>query len=58
MSLLTLWETNKDDIETKEIQQLVGLAGDGNLKDESTCSSEIREYLSQVNMDLLSQYID
>jgi len=58
MSLITLWKGNKEDIESKQIQQLVGLAGDGQLKDGSTCSSEINEYFSYINVDLLAKYIN
>jgi len=57
MSLITLWNSNKEDIESKKIQQLVGLAGDGKLKDGSTCCSEIREYFSQIDVELLGEYI-
>ena len=58
MSLITLWKGNKKDIESKEIQQLVGLAGDGKLKDNSVCSKEIQEYFSYVSIELLATYIE
>ncbi|MDH5546195.1 MAG: hypothetical protein OEZ43_11415 [Gammaproteobacteria bacterium] len=57
MSLLSLWKTNKEDIESKQIQQLVGLAGDGNLKDNSVCSKELREYLEAMDRQFIGQYI-
>ncbi|MCH7529950.1 hypothetical protein IIB50_02420 [Patescibacteria group bacterium] len=49
---------NKEDIESKQIQLLVGLAGDGHLKDDSECSSEIKEYFSYISVDLLAKYIN
>jgi len=58
MSLISLWDTNKEDIEAKQIQQLVSLAGDGKLKDGSDCCKEIREYFSRITVDLLGEYIN
>jgi len=55
--LLELWEANKADIESKHIQQLVAIAGDGKLRDNSACSKEVRAYLSQVDIDILNKYV-
>lgn len=55
--LIDLWKANKEDIESKHISQLVGIAGDGKLKDNSACSRDVRAYLSQVDIDSLSRYV-
>jgi hypothetical protein len=40
------------------IEQVVATAGDGNLKDGSICSQELREYLSRVLTSKLGMYVD
>lgn len=48
MPLISLWDTNPDAISQLTVEQVVGTAGDGNLKDDNDCSSELRQFLSQV----------
>ena len=55
--LIELWEANREDIEGKQIQQLVSIAGDGKLKDDSDCAKEIRDFLSLVDIEVLQRYI-
>ena len=43
--------------EGKQIQQLVSIAGDGKLKDDSDCAKEIRDFLSLVDIEALQRYI-
>jgi hypothetical protein len=57
MSLIQLWEKNPEIVLQKNIKQLVSLAGDGNLLDESDCSKEIRYYLRQSAPEKLREYI-
>src|SRR6476661_4828552 len=57
MSLLTLKKANRSDIESKQIQQLVKIAGSGVLRDGNDTSSELREYLASVATDLLGRYL-
>ena len=58
MPLLELWSSNPDTISSFTIEQIVSSAGDGKLKDNSTCSNELRKYLSQIKSDKLSEYIE
>jgi hypothetical protein len=58
MPLIALWSSNAAAIGQFTIEQVVATAGDGNLKDNSDCSFELREYLSQVPSTKLADYID
>ncbi len=58
MPLLALWSSNPNAISEASIEQIVAIAGDGNLKDASACSDELREYLSQTDSGKLSTYVD
>jgi len=48
MPLLALWTSNPAAIGESTIEQIVTIAGDGNLRDGSPCSQELREYLAHV----------
>jgi hypothetical protein len=58
MPLLELWGSNPEAIGQFTVEQVVAAAGDGNLKDGSPCSKELRSYLSEVLSDKLSNYVD
>ncbi|MEY9589777.1 hypothetical protein ABIA06_002068 [Bradyrhizobium yuanmingense] len=58
MPLLALWKSNPSEINQLSIEQVVGTAGDGNLKDSSDCSQELRAYLSQVTSSKLKSYVE
>jgi hypothetical protein len=58
MPLLSFWKSNPSAIDELSIEQVVATAGDGALKDGSTCSEELREYLSQVRSDKLAFYVE
>ena len=58
MPLLSIWSTNPGAIEQFSIEQVVNTAGDGSLKDNSECSHELREYLSEVQSTKLAEYIE
>ena len=58
MALLSLWEANPKAITELSIEQLVATAGDGRLRDNSECSRELREYLSQSHSDQLACYAE
>jgi hypothetical protein len=58
MPLLSFWSTNADAVGQLSIEQIVASAGDGNLKDQSTCSAELREYLGQIPTSKISLYVD
>jgi hypothetical protein len=58
MPLLAFWVSNPDEVGQTSIEQIVAMAGDGNLKDGSHCSSELREYLTQADTPKLASYIE
>lgn len=58
MPLLSIWKSNPDTVSQMSIEQVVATAGNGRLLDDSDCSSELREYLSQVPSEKLGEYAD
>jgi hypothetical protein len=58
MPLLELWSSNPAAIGQFMVEQVVTSAGDGNLKDGSKCSEELRAYLSEISSDKLAIYVD
>jgi hypothetical protein len=58
MPLLALWKSNPSEINQFSIEQVVGTAGDGNLKDNSDCSNELRAFLSEVSSAKLRLYVE
>jgi hypothetical protein len=58
MPLLAFWSSNPKEVSDSSIEQIVAMAGDGNLKDNSQCSSEFREYLTQADSIKLGSYIE
>jgi hypothetical protein len=58
LPLLAFWESNPDEVGQTSIEQIVAMAGDGNLKDASHCSVELREYLTQADTPKLASYIE
>jgi hypothetical protein len=58
MPLLAFWESNPDEVGQTSIEQIVAMAGDGNLRDGSHCSVELRAYLTQADTKKLAEYID
>lgn len=47
MPLLALWASNPEAVTQISIEQIVAIAGDGKLWDDSDCSRELRQYLSR-----------
>jgi hypothetical protein len=58
MPLLAFWESNPDEVSKSSIEQVVAMAGDGNLKDGSLCSDELRKYLTEADSPKLATYIE
>jgi hypothetical protein len=58
MALLSIWSSNPDAVLSLSIEQIVAMAGDGKLRDESECSKELRSFLSQVASERLAEYAD
>lgn len=57
MPLLAFWESNPDEINKSSIEQVVAMAGDGNLKDGGSCSEELRKYLAEAASSQLATYV-
>lgn len=58
MPLISLWQSNPATIAAFSIEQIVKIAGGGDLKDNSECSAELRAFLAQVPTDSLASYLD
>jgi hypothetical protein len=58
MPLLSLWSSNPEAVTQLSIEQIVATAGDGKLRDDSNCSLELRQYLSQVSTERLAAYAE
>jgi hypothetical protein len=58
MPLLALWSSNPDAIGQFTIEQIAAAAGTGDLRDNTDCAQELREYLSQVTSQKLAEYIE
>ncbi|WP_339033672.1 hypothetical protein WHZ78_17860 [Bradyrhizobium symbiodeficiens] len=58
MPLLAFWESNPDEVSQTSIEQIVAMAGDGNLRDGSLCSNEFRQYLTQADTSKLASYVE
>ena len=56
MSLIQLSKTNPESFEDYLARQIVAFAGDGNLKDHSECSLQLRAYLKAVGRNRLEKY--
>ena len=58
MPLVDLWNKSRKVIEEMPIKQIVAIAGDGHLRNESDASNEFRDFLSRVPSDSLKIYAD
>lgn len=58
MALLDLWNQNPEQLRNKQVHQLIGIAGEGRLLDQSPCSKEFRSFLSTVPSQYLQKYAD
>jgi hypothetical protein len=58
MPLISIWSSNPAAIDQFTIEQVVNAAGDGNLKDNSECSQELRSYLSEAKSAKLGNYVE
>lgn len=56
MSLLSIWIHDKQQLLDKTVQQIIGFAGEGRLRDGNTTSTEFREFLSNAPPDLIQLY--
>ena len=58
MPLLALWKSSASAVSDFNVEQVVATAGNGNLRDNSECSNELREYLSQIPSDKIATYVE
>lgn len=58
MPLLAILASNPKEVAQLTIEQIVTMAGDGILKDNSACCSEFREYLKQADSAKLGHYAE
>jgi hypothetical protein len=56
MALLNFWKNSRQDVLTLRIEQIVSSAGDGNVRDQSSCSNELRAYFSECPVEILFSY--
>jgi hypothetical protein len=57
MPLISIWEANPKAVAEFKIEQVVSAAGDGNLTDNSDCSTELRDFLTRVPSTAIADYI-
>ena len=57
MSLLDYWKQDKQQIASKNLQQIIGFAGEGYLRDGNSTSKEFRELLNNIPPELIQQYV-
>lgn len=58
MYLVDLWKAQPNELSTKQVHQLIAIAGEGKLRDGNRTSKEFREFLRRVPSDLLTRYSD
>ncbi len=58
MPLIEIWTSNPSSVDKLSIQQIVATAGDGDHKDDSDCSKELKEYLLQIPSEKLAEYVE
>jgi hypothetical protein len=56
VDLIELAKQNPAAVEKYTIKQIVGICGDGNLRDNSPCSQHLREFLALQSNDRLADY--
>ncbi|MBL9182951.1 MAG: hypothetical protein JNN17_12490 [Verrucomicrobiaceae bacterium] len=56
MPLTELWNSAQQELQEKQVQQIIAFAGDGKLRDGSIASFEFRSFLALVPSKLLARY--
>jgi len=56
MSLKDLWLQQKSEFSQKKVSQIIAIAGDGELKDNSTTAEEFRNLLKILPSKILAEY--
>lgn len=58
MPLKDMWRQTPQELQGRQIEQIIAWAGDGYLRDGSSASNEFREYLNLIPSQLLSDYCE
>lgn len=56
MKIADLWRTSDAEWRSKKVEQMVAVAGSGNLTDDSAASKDFRDLLSIVDLETLRRY--
>lgn len=56
MSLVTLWKSNPGSFDNYLARQIVAFAGKGEIRDNSDCSDQLRQYFELIPSDRLASY--
>jgi hypothetical protein len=56
MPLIDIWRSNPNSIKSYAIRQVLAIAGDGRIRDESNCAAELRAYLRETTSEKLAAY--
>lgn len=56
--LITFWKSEPGAVAELSIEQVVAMAGDGILRDNSACSEELKDYFKRVSSEKLAQYVE
>jgi hypothetical protein len=57
-ALLDIWIGQKDFFEAKSVEQVIGIAGDGTLRDGNESSTQLRELLSNIPSQSIERYVN
>lgn len=58
MALIDLWNSDRQQIVGKRIDQLIAFAGEGRLRDRNSTSEELRTLLKVVSSEVIGQWLD
>lgn len=58
MTVASMWKSNPEWFESKRIEQIVAMCGDGRLTDGSAAQEELRAFLTLMPLAYLSRYAD
>ncbi len=56
MPLINMWRADKNSVLQLKLEQVVALAGDGQLKDNGETSSELRLFLKEIEIEKLTEF--
>lgn len=57
-SLLDIWIGQKTFFEAKSVEQIIGIAGDGSLRDGNEASAQFRELLANLPSQYIARYVN